>query len=105
MSKIYDHLIGTPVIIRANDSGVHYGTLVSGEDTTVRLKDSRRLWRWKIAGDGVSLSEVAIQGIDQKESKITKVLPDLVVFGICEIIPAHGMAIATIEGAPDAKAE
>jgi len=96
---MFEGLIGTPVIIRANDSGVHYGYLaaVAGDGTTVHLRNSRRLWRWKVAGDGVSLTEVAITGVDHVESRITTTL--------CEIIPAHGMATATIEGAPIAQAE
>jgi hypothetical protein len=51
------------------------------------------------------LSEVAIVGIDHAGSKITMVLPDIIVSGVCEIFPAHGMAIATIEGAAVAEAE
>jgi len=101
--------MGKKVIIRASDSGVHYGTLV-GMDTnqpnmTVQLKDSRRLWRWSVAGEGISLTEVSITGINQAESRITAVLPDLVVSDVCEIIPAMEMAIATIESAPVSKAE
>jgi len=104
---MFEHLIGTPVIIRANDSGVHYGYLeaVAADGATVHLRNSRRLWRWKVAGDGVSLTEVAITGVDHVESRITTTLPDLFVMGVCEIIPAHGMATATIEGAPIAQAE
>jgi len=95
-----DNFIGQKVIVRSADSGVHHGTLHAVDGTTVQLKDSRRLWHWKIAGQGVSLSEVAILGIDQKASTITMVLPDLIVMGVCEIIPTHGVASATIEGAP-----
>ena len=93
-------LIGEKVIIRSADSGVHHGTLIEADGATVRLENSRRLWRWKIAGQGVSLSEVAILGIDHAESTVTMTLPDIVVMGVCEIIPTHGVASATIEGAP-----
>jgi hypothetical protein len=96
---ITSHLIGHKVIVRSNDSGVHHGTLVDVEGSTVRLTDSRRLWQWHTGGTGISLSEVAICGIDHKESKITMMLPDIIIFGTCEIIPTHGMADATIEGA------
>ena len=98
-------LIGQKVIIRSADSGVHHGTLTSVDGTTVRLADSRRLWRWKIAGQGVSLSEVAILGVDHAESVITMTLPDILIMGVCEIIPTHGVASATIEGAPIGQAE
>ena len=92
-------LIGKKVIIRSNMSGVHFGTLREWEGTAVRLADSRRLYKWNTGGTGVSLSEVAICGISQKESQITMTLPDIVVMDVCEIIPCHGMAITTIEGA------
>ena len=98
-------MIGEKVIIRSSDSGVHHGVLHKVEGSTVHLKDARRLWRWKIAGQGVSLSEVAILGVDHAGSKITMMLPDIVVMGVCEIIPTHGVASETIDGAPIGQAE
>lgn len=97
---MYEQFIGQRVIVRAADSGVHHGTLHTVDGNTVHLKDSRRLWRWKIAGQGVSLSEVAILGVDHDESVITMSLPDVIVIGVCEIVPTHGVASATIDGAP-----
>jgi len=104
---MFDKFINSPVIIRSNDSGVHYGYLTEVQDSgkTVHLTNSRRLWEWKVAGDGISLSEVAITGVDHAGSRITATIPDLIVIGVCEIIPAHGMATATIEGAPVATAK
>lgn len=101
----YDSFIGQKVIVRSAGSGVHHGVLHAVDGTTVHLKDSRRLWRWKIAGQGVSLSEVAILGVDHAESKITMMLPDMIVMGACEIIPTHGVSSATIDGAPIGQAE
>ena len=98
-------MIGEKVIVRSSDSGVHHGVLHHVEGSTVHLKNSRRLWLWKIAGQGVSLSEVAILGVDHAGSKITMELPDIIVMGVCEIIPTHGVASATIEGAPIAQAD
>lgn len=104
---MFDDFINTKVIVRSADSGVHHGTLthVSADGTAVRLADSRRLWRWKIDGQGVSLSEVATLGVDHGESKITMTLKDIAVMGVCEIIPASGLASSTIEGAPIGQAE
>ena len=99
MTELAKHLIGQKVIIRASDSGVHHGTLVAVDGSAVRLENSRRLWEWHTGGHGISLSEVAITGIDQAQSKITTPLPDLIVFGVCEIIQTYGIADATIEGA------
>tara|TARA_R110000822_G_scaffold184415_3_gene323747 strand:- start:457 stop:771 length:315 start_codon:yes stop_codon:yes gene_type:complete len=100
MDKLVSHLIGHRVLIRSADSGVHHGTLVAIDGTAVRLENSRRLWEWSTGGTGLSLSEVAICGIDHKGSKITMVLPDIIISGVCEIIPTHGMCDATIDGAP-----
>jgi hypothetical protein len=99
MQEVRDAMIGKKVIIRSRASGVHFGTLSAWSGDEVYLTDSRRLWRWSTGGTGISLSEVAIAGIDQSNSKITMTLPELVIMGVCEVIPAHGMAIATIEGA------
>lgn len=92
-------VIGKRVIVRSDASGVHFGTLMEWNDVTVLLHDSRRLWEWDTGGTGISLSEVAICGIKQETSKITMPLPEIIIIGVCEIIPCHGMAIATIEGA------
>jgi hypothetical protein len=97
--------IGSKVIIRSSDSGVHHGVLEAVEGETVHLKDARRLWYWKIAGQGISLSEVAVLGVCHKESKITLMLPDIIVNGVCEIIETHGVSSATIDGAPIAQAK
>jgi len=97
--------IGEKVIVRSVDSGVHYGTLCSIDGSTAHLQNSRRLWLWHTGGKGISLSEIAIFGINHEKSKITETLPDLYVLGICEIIPTHGMAQATIEGAAVAEPE
>lgn len=94
-----DTVLNKKVIVRSDASGVHFGTLVEWDRDTVHLRDSRRLWAWDTGGTGISLSEIAICGIKQESSKITMTLPDLIVIGVCEIIPCHGMAIATIEGA------
>ena len=98
--KAIENMIGKKVLIRSSDSGVHYGTLTEYNNGTVHLKDSRRLWEWHVASHGISLTEVAIQGIDHKKSRITDWLPDIIIIGVCEIIPTHGMAEALIEGAP-----
>ena len=103
MEKLTQHLIGKRVLIRSDASGVHHGTLIDVEGASVRLKDSRRLWVWDTGGAGISLSEVATSGIKHEGSKITAVLPDLVVTGVCEVIETYGLCDATIDGAAVAK--
>ena len=51
--------LGKQVIIRTYSAGVHYGELDFVEGSTVRLKNSRRIWYW----DGAfTLSELAEVG-------------------------------------------
>lgn len=59
---------GSFVLIRANSAGVHFGTLVSRTGQEVTLTNARRLWSWKGA---LSLSEVAMKGVDLQNSKIS----------------------------------
>lgn len=106
MNNLTADYIGTKVLIRSADSGVHFGTLDAVDRDAVRLTDSRRLWAWRIAnGSGISLTEVAIAGISHDGSRISMVIPSIVVSGVCEIIPAHGLCVATVESAPVAKPE
>ena len=93
--------IGKKCIIRCYASGVHFGTLTAHEGSQVTLSDSRRLWRWHTGGKskGVSLSGVALTGIDASKSTVEPVLPEITLLDAIEIIPATAAAAATIEAA------
>lgn len=57
-------LLGKRVLVRTYSAGVHIGTLVSvNPDNAMEceLHDALRLWKW--TGGGLSLSEVANNGI------------------------------------------
>jgi hypothetical protein len=49
------------VVIRANMSGVWFGTLVHIDAHTVDLENAKRVWSWE--GGALSCSEIAIDGI------------------------------------------
>ena len=87
------------VIVRTYSAGVHAGTLVSREGKEVELADARRLRLWHTADKGISLSDVAVGGINPSKSKICGVLPSIVLTEAIEIIPASDVARASIEGA------
>ena len=92
------------VIVRSSNSGVHAGFLVSQQGDTVVLKDARRLWRWvvaKMTGELATLSEVAVHGLNTNDSRsrISIVVPEITVLGVCEIIPASDKAKETIQKA------
>lgn len=93
--------IGKKCIIRCYASGVHFGTLAAQDGRQVELTDSRRLWRWHTGGTdkGVSLSAVALTGIDRKRSKVEPVLPEITLLDALEIIPCSEASAASIEGA------
>lgn len=94
--------IGKKCVIRTYASGVHFGTLVAQEGRQVELAGARRLWRWHAAG-GISLSEVAVNGVEPKESRICAVVPEMTILDAIEILPASEAAAASIDGAEVAK--
>lgn len=94
-------MIGRKCIIRCYASGVHYGTVTEHYGRQVTLADSRRLWGWHTGGKdkGVSLSAVALTGIDASRCTIEPTLPEIVLLDALEIIPVSTAAAASIEGA------
>ena len=101
---IAGHLIGRHVIIRATAAGVHAGILATHDGgQTVRLTNSRRLWRWS-AAKGHTLSGVALNGLrdgaDKGWTKIAAPVADQVILDACEIIGTTDAAQTSIEGWP-----
>jgi hypothetical protein len=74
---------GTFVLIRTYSAGVHFGTLEEINGQEVRLSSARRLWSWKGA---LSLSEIAMKGVDLKESKISVPVDEIILPQAIEII-------------------
>ena len=96
-------MVGKKCIVRTQSSGVWFGEVTEKEGCEVIIKNARRLWYWK-AEEGISLSAVAVHGINQKSSKIANCVGAVWLEAI-ELIPATEDAIKSIEGAKDAKAE
>lgn len=95
-------LIGKRCIIRTYAAGVHYGEIAEKDGKEVILKNARRLWYWKTNNKGVSLNEVANNGL-AKDSKVCATV-DLIWLEAVEIIPCTKEAIKSIEGADEYKA-
>lgn len=95
-------IIGKKCIIRTQSAGVHYGEVIEKIGKEVILKNSRRLWYWKTANSGISLSEVANAGL-HKDSKVCAIVDSIWLEAI-EIIPCAKEAIKNIEGQNDYKA-
>lgn len=90
------------VIIRALNSGVHAGYLISREGSEVKLADSIRIWYWEGAA---TLSQLAMDGpAKPDECKFAVPLPEITVLGVCEVIPCTEKAKIAIQGVESWKA-
>ena len=65
----------------------------------MELKRARRLWRWDVAPNGISLSEVAKFGPVGSRSKICTTVPEISILDALEIIPCTTDAANVIESA------
>jgi len=92
---------GDYVIVRCKDAGVHSGVLVSYDGRTVELRESRRLWFWRVADGGAFLSGIAVFGL-HPDSKVG-VRVDIVLTESCEIIRVEPDAQPSIRDAKDFK--
>lgn len=95
-------MIGQKVIIRTYSAGVWFGVLSEKNGNEVILTNARRMWFWK-AKESISLSAVAVHGIDQGQSKIVEPVTSVWLEAI-EIIPCSKAAIESLEGALHVKA-
>lgn len=94
-------MIGKNVIIRTYSAGCWFGIIEQKDGTEVILNNARRMYRWQTA-KGVSLSAVALYGIDQSRSKIIEPV-SCVWLNAIEIIHCTDIAITLLEGAPHVK--
>jgi hypothetical protein len=95
-------MIGEKVIIRTYSAGVFFGKLVEKSGNEVILENARRLWLWQ-AKSSISLSAVAIDGVNESGSKICGAVESIWLEAI-EILPCTSDAIKSIEGAKSVKA-
>lgn len=88
--------IGKFVIVRTRDAGVHAGILKSRSDRECELTEARRMWRWRVKDNaGISLSDVAVHGLDKKDTRISAPV-DILLTENCEIIACTPDAQANI---------
>lgn len=95
--------IGKKCIVRTYASGVFYGVVAKQDGRMVEMTECRRLWYWK-AASGISLSAVAVNGVDKRASKITAAVPIQTVLDAIEIIPASAECMSSIDATPVAEA-
>jgi hypothetical protein len=93
---------GAYVLVRTNSAGIWAGNLDIKSGNEVILSNARRLWLWK-AKQSISLSAIALYGIDDDNSRIAPPVPNVWLEAI-EILPFAGTAGATVYGAKHAEA-
>ena len=92
---------GKKVIIRADRSGVFFGTLKNKDGSEVTLTNCRRLWYWEGAA---SISQLAVDGVTKPNNcKFTVAVEEILVMDTIEIIPCTKKAIKSIEGVKEWK--
>lgn len=96
---INDYAIGQEVIIRTYSAGVWFGRLKKKSGDEVILTEARRMWRW-FANQSISLSGVALHGINQEKSRIAGTVESVWLQAI-EIIPVSGTAAESIRTAKE----
>ncbi len=95
MLKVNDY-----VLVRTYSAGLFAGYFRSRMAKKIILVNCRRLWRWHTINNGISISEVAVYGINQEKSKICcleewKIIEDV------EISPCTDIARKSIQDAKD----
>ena len=98
-----NQMVGKKCIIRTYSAGVWFGEVSEKSGNEVVVKKARRLWRWH-AASGISLSSVAIHGVDKNKSKIVEAV-DSVWLESIELIPCTEAAIKIIEACENVKAQ
>lgn len=83
-------------LIRTFSAGVHFGTLESRHGKEVVLTNARRLYQWSGA---CSLSQVAVDGVNIPGSRISVIVPKIILTEAIEIIPMSEAASASMMAA------
>jgi hypothetical protein len=100
--EIDKYWIGKKVIVRTYSAGVFFGEIELKANDEIILKNARRLYYWKTKNNGISLSEVANDGLDNI-SKVCQKVSHIYLKAI-ELIECSYEAIKNIEGQDDYKA-
>lgn len=96
--------IGAQCIVRTYASGVFFGTVLSIDGRMVTMQNARRLWRWK-AVQGISLSAVAVSGIEYSQSKVSQAVEFTTLLDAIEILALNENIKNNIASAPIAQQE
>lgn len=93
----YSDFIGHYCVVRARDASPHAGIIEAIDGRTVKMREARRLWRWRVIDRrGISLSEVAEYGIDAKEWSRVGAPKTTLIQDACEVILCSAKAEKTL---------
>lgn len=81
--------IGSKVLVRTKDAGVHFGSFQGYDNGLVTLHGATRIWRWKGAN---TLSDLSQEGADEDWTRISKSVPEIILLDAIEIIPCSDKA-------------
>lgn len=102
---LFGELIGKTVLVRTDTAGVHFGTLVKGLVTndhySIKLSNTKRIYSWAGA---CSLSQLALEGTENKETRISVKIPSNYLQAI-EIMEMTDYAISQFSELPTWKIE
>lgn len=96
-NNIDSEFLGKYVIIRTYSAGVWAGFLYKKAKNEVILKDARRMWKWH-AKESISLSGVALHGINEPNSKICGPIEKVWLEAI-EILETTDLSQKSVQGA------
>jgi len=93
-------MIGKHVIVRSANAGVFFGVLTQKDGDEVILSNARKIWAWNGAN---SVEDIAVQGFNSKNCKITTTVNEINILGVNQIIPCTEVAIDNINSFPSWK--
>ena len=85
------------VLIRGYGSGVQYGYLKSRNGCEVVLINSRRIWSWNKATETI---QIACEGIDAANSKVTMAIPEKIITDAIEILTITEQGAKNLQSQP-----
>ena len=103
-SSIDGFCAGKVVIIRTYTAGVWAGTLAQKSKDEVILTNARRMWQWHCE-KSISLSGIAIDGINQSKSRIAPPVDSVWLMPIEIISFSNAQAEKSVMEASHAKAQ
>lgn len=92
---IGEEFIGKKVLVRSPKAGIYFGTLEKVEADTCKMSNVRNIWHWTGAN---CLADIAYKGVEG--DRISRIINDIVIKDVCQIIPLSEKAIVNLENQP-----